>query len=94
VAERKVAREDLKEGVHIGSRKLQERHQGEAHGKGATERVKMLERARTTLKAAGRDVAGVEVGSEGALPGDRRLRAHTTAVVAIQRWDRRERLRQ
>jgi hypothetical protein len=36
VTERKVAREDTKERVHKRSRKLQERHQRGAHGKGAT----------------------------------------------------------
>jgi hypothetical protein len=56
VTERKVTREDTKEGVHKQSRKLQERHQGGAHGKGATERVKMLGRARITSTAVGRDV--------------------------------------
>jgi hypothetical protein len=35
VTERKVAGEDTKEGVHKWSRKVQERHQGGAHGKGA-----------------------------------------------------------
>jgi hypothetical protein len=39
VTERKVAREDTKEGVHKRSRKLQERHQVCAHGKGAAKRV-------------------------------------------------------
>jgi hypothetical protein len=71
--------------VHKGSRKLQERHQGGAHGKGATERVEMLGRARATPPAAGRDVVGSGLGCEGALPGDRRLRARMTAEVAFQR---------
>jgi hypothetical protein len=85
VTERKVAQEETKEGVHKLSRKLQERHQGGAHGTGATERVEMLGRARATPSAAGRDVVGSGVGREGALPGDRRLRAHMIAEVAIQR---------
>jgi hypothetical protein len=90
--ERKVAREDTKEGVHKRSRKLQERHQGGAHGKGAAERVKMLGRARALPTATGRNAVGSRVGSEGALPGDRRLRAHMTAEVTIQRCGGRERL--
>jgi hypothetical protein len=84
LTERKVTREDTKEGVHQQSRKLQERHQGGAHGKGATARVKMLGRARITPTAAGRDVASSGVGSEGAPPGNRRLRALMTAEAAIQ----------
>jgi hypothetical protein len=92
VTKRKVAREDTKEGVHNRSRKLQERHQVGAHGKGATKRVKMLGRARATPLAAGRDVIGSGLGSDGALPGERRLRAHMPAEVAIQRRGGRERL--
>jgi hypothetical protein len=92
VTEGKVAREDTKEGVHKRSRKLQERHQVGAHGKGVTKRVQMLGRARATPPAAGRDVVGSGVGSDVALPGDRRLRAHMTTEVAIQRRGGRERL--
>jgi hypothetical protein len=54
----------------------------------------MLVRAGSTPTAAGRDVVGSGIGSEGALPGDRRLRAHTTAEVTIQGWGGRERRRQ
>jgi hypothetical protein len=52
----------------------------------------MLGRAGATPMAAGRDVVDSGVGSEGALPGDRRLRAHMTAEATIQRSGRRERL--
>jgi hypothetical protein len=90
VTERKVAREDTKEGVHKRSRKLQERHRGGAHGKRATERVQMLGRTGAPRTAAGRDVVGSRVGCE-ALPGDRRLRAHMTAEATIQRCSGRER---
>jgi hypothetical protein len=76
VTERKVAREDRKEGVHQRSRKLQERHQGGAHGKGATERFKVLGSPTTTPTEAGRDIVGSGVGSEGALPG-----AHSQTVA-------------
>jgi hypothetical protein len=56
----------------------------------------MLGRSGSTPTAAGRDIFGSWVGSEGALPGDRRLRAHMTALaeVTIQRRGGRERLGQ
>jgi hypothetical protein len=92
VTERKVAREDTKEGVHKRSRQLQERQRGGAHGKRATERVEMLGRAGPSPTTAGRDIVGSGVRSQGALPGDRRLRAHMKAEVTIQRWGGRERL--
>jgi hypothetical protein len=65
VTERKVAREDTKGVVHKRSRNLYERHSGGAHGKRATKRAMMLGRAGTTPTAAGRDVVGSGVGSEG-----------------------------
>jgi hypothetical protein len=71
VSERRVAREDTEEGVHKPSRKLQEWHRGKAHGKSATEKVKMHGRARATPTAAGRDVVCSGVGR--AFPGDRHL---------------------
>jgi hypothetical protein len=52
----------------------------------------MRGRARTTPTAASRDVVRSGVGSEGALPGDRRLRADMTAEVAVEGRGRRERL--
>jgi hypothetical protein len=73
VTARKVAREETQEGVHERSRKLQQWHTGGAHGKRATERVEMHGRARPTPTAASRDVVRSGVGSEAALPGDRRL---------------------
>jgi hypothetical protein len=94
VTERKVAREDTKDEVHKRSRKLEEQHREAAHGKRATERVQMLGRAGSTPTAAARDVAGSGIGSQGALPGDRCLRAHMTAEVTIQRRGGQERLRQ
>jgi hypothetical protein len=68
VTERNVAQEDIKEGEHKRSRKLQEQHQVGAHGNGATKRVKMLGRARTTWTGEGRDIVGSRVRSEGAIP--------------------------
>jgi hypothetical protein len=54
----------------------------------------MLGKAGSTPTVEGRDVVGSGIGSEGALPGDRRLRAHMTAEVTIQRRGGRERRRQ
>jgi hypothetical protein len=51
----------------------------------AAERVQMRGWTGATPTAAGRDVVSSGVWSEGALPGDRRLRAHMTAEVTIQR---------
>jgi hypothetical protein len=59
----------------------------------------MLGRARAMPPATGRDAVGSGKGSDGALPGDGRLRAHMTTEVAIQRQgnnlsgEDRERLR-
>jgi hypothetical protein len=68
-----MTREDTKKGYTSGAGSCKSGTGGGVHREGATERIKMHGRARATPMAAGRDVVGHVVGSEGALSGDRRL---------------------
>jgi hypothetical protein len=92
VAVREFAREDTEERKHRNSASVQERQRLGAHAKGASERVDVGWRARSTPTSPGRNIFHSKVRGHGCIPGRRSLRAQMIAQATIREGGGRKRI--